>query len=197
MVEHAANGRVPIEDHLRTDPVVWLSTIRPDGRPHVVPVWFLWDGRAIHFYSKPGAQKVRNLRVNPSAMLAVGEPDEEFDVELIEGAADVLDQPTSSVMPPEHVAKYSALMAKVGLSPDTYVQTYSQPVRITPTRFLGYGGRGWQDPAAADADVTAHLWLGRDAQAPAPALPAAATALVGAVRERGRAPGIALMALEE
>lgn len=197
MVDHALNGRVPIEEHLRTDPVVWLSTIRPDGRPHVVPVWFLWDGRAIHFYSKPGAQKVRNLRHNPSAMLAVGEPDEEFDVELIEGAADVLEQPTASVMPPQHVEKYSALMAKAGLNRETYVETYSQPVLIRPTRFLGYGGRGWQDPATAGADVTGHLWLpGTEAPGQA-ALPEAAAALVGAVRERGRGPGIALMALEE
>ena len=196
MVEHGSNGRVPIEEHLRTDPVVWLSTIRPDGRPHVVPVWFLWDGSAIHFYSKPGAQKVRNLRHNPSAMLAVGEPDEEFDVELIEGAADVLEEPTASIMPGEHLQKYAALMAKAGLTRETYVQTYSQPVLIRPTRFLGYGGRGWQDPAAAGLDVTGHLWLGREAEA-AQGVPEAAAALVGAIRARGRGPGVALLALEE
>jgi hypothetical protein len=44
------------------------------------------------------------------------------------------------------------------------VSTYSQPVRITPTRFLGYGGRGWTDPALTpdgDSDVVGHLHLPR------------------------------------
>ena len=25
---------------LETEPVVWMATVRPDGRPHIVPVWF-------------------------------------------------------------------------------------------------------------------------------------------------------------
>jgi predicted pyridoxine 5'-phosphate oxidase superfamily flavin-nucleotide-binding protein len=36
--------RPQTEAALRDDPVVWLSSVQPDGRPHVVPVWFHWDG---------------------------------------------------------------------------------------------------------------------------------------------------------
>ena len=32
---------------LREDPVVWLSSVQRDGRPHLVPVWFHWDGEQI------------------------------------------------------------------------------------------------------------------------------------------------------
>ncbi len=42
------------------------------------------------------------------------------------------------------------------------MSTYSQPVQITPTRFLGYGGKGWTDPALnpdGDQDVEGHLSL--------------------------------------
>lgn len=53
--------------------VVWLSTVRPDGGPHLVPIWFWWDGQALLVFSKPGAQKVRNLRAHPSVMLAIGD----------------------------------------------------------------------------------------------------------------------------
>jgi PPOX class probable F420-dependent enzyme len=140
--------RTPVEDRLAHEPVVWLSTILPDGRPHIVPVWFMWDGEAITFFSKPHAQKVRNLEANPNVMLAVGTPDEDMDVELIEGRAEVLDEPAAE-MAPGRLEKYAALMARVGLTVDQFVQTYSKVVRIRPTRVLGWGGPGWLSDAAA------------------------------------------------
>jgi hypothetical protein len=33
-----------IHGFLEREPVVWLSTVRPDGDPHLVPIWFSWDG---------------------------------------------------------------------------------------------------------------------------------------------------------
>lgn len=157
----AESHRIPIDERLRAEPTVWLSSTRPDGRPHVVPVWFYWDGSAVDFYSKPQAQKVRNLRERPDVMLALGEADEEFDVELIEGLASVLADETARVIQPAMFEKYGALMARAGLDTETYIRTYSQPVRIRPTRMLGYGGKGWVDPNKATADggddVTGHL----------------------------------------
>jgi nitroimidazol reductase NimA-like FMN-containing flavoprotein (pyridoxamine 5'-phosphate oxidase superfamily) len=52
----------PPSDRLRDDPVVWLSSVQADGRPHLVPVWFHWDGERIVAFSKPNARKVENLR---------------------------------------------------------------------------------------------------------------------------------------
>ena len=59
---------------LRADPVAWLSSLQPDGRPHVAPVWFHWDGERIVAFSKPNARKVDNLRERPTVLLAVGTP---------------------------------------------------------------------------------------------------------------------------
>ncbi len=70
---------------LEHEPVVWVSTVRPDGTPHIVPIWFWWDGEALLVFSKPDAQKIRNLRVNPAVMLALGDAEEDFDVGLIRG----------------------------------------------------------------------------------------------------------------
>jgi PPOX class probable F420-dependent enzyme len=159
----AMNGqRMSIEMRLRTEPTVWLSSTRPDGRPHVVPVWFNWNGQVFDLFSKPHAQKVRNLRERPAVMLAIGQPDETFDVELVEGTATILPTPTADVILPSMFEKYAHLMARASLDQPTFVTTYSQPVRITPTRFLGYGGKGWTDPALTpdgDDDVVGHLRL--------------------------------------
>jgi hypothetical protein len=81
-------------------------------------------------------------------MLALGEPDDDFDVGL-EGIADVLDAPAAAVLPRTHLAKYRDEMAAIGLSGDEYLATYSLVIRIRPTRFLPWHGR--TSPASADA----------------------------------------------
>jgi PPOX class probable F420-dependent enzyme len=126
---------------LRSEPVVWLSTVRPDGTPHLIPIWFSWDGDALLIASKPAAQKVRNIRANPVVMLALGKPDEDFDVGLLEGRAELLDAPSSELLPASHLAKYRAPMSAIGLTSDEFLATYTQVIRIVPTRYLPWHGR--------------------------------------------------------
>ncbi|MFL5871671.1 MAG: pyridoxamine 5'-phosphate oxidase family protein [Solirubrobacterales bacterium] len=133
---------------LEHESVVWLSTVRPDGTPHVIPIWFSWDGDSVLIASKPHARKIANLRTNPRVMLALGEPDDDFDVGLVEGIAEVLDAPAAEILPAEHLAKYRDEMAAIGLSRDEYLETYSLVVRVRPTRFLPWHGR--TTPPSAD-----------------------------------------------
>src|SRR5688572_32572903 len=94
---------------LREDPVVWLSSVQADGRPHLVPVWFHWDGEQIVAFSKPRARKVDNLRDEPRVMLAIGTPGLDFAVELIEATAELPAAPAAEVMPAGFGAKYREL----------------------------------------------------------------------------------------
>jgi PPOX class probable F420-dependent enzyme len=140
-----------IDRLLRREPVVWMSTVRPDGVPHLIPIWFSWDGEAILVASKPGAQKVRNIRANPVVMLALGKPDEDFDVGLLEGRAELLDAPSAELLPASHLSKYRAPMAAIGLTPEEFVATYTQVIRIVPTRYLPWHGRTTPSSARAGA----------------------------------------------
>jgi PPOX class probable F420-dependent enzyme len=51
-----------IAQRLLTEPIIWLGTVRPDGRPHNVPVWFAWQDPTILIFSEPKAAKVRNMQ---------------------------------------------------------------------------------------------------------------------------------------
>ncbi len=133
-----------VEQRFRTDPLVWLITVRPDGRPHVAPVWFYWNGEAFLIWSQPNAQKVRNLRHNPHAMLALdGTGNLGFDVVVVEGTAELLNE-TSLSLVPAFAEKYDALLQSIheaGLvnqyrDLQALAADYSQPIRVTPTRFL-------------------------------------------------------------
>ncbi|MGI8712268.1 MAG: pyridoxamine 5'-phosphate oxidase family protein [Solirubrobacteraceae bacterium] len=61
----------------------WLSTVRPDGRPHVTPLIAVWHGEAIWFSTGPEERKAKNLAENPSCVLMTGRSD------LVKGALDV------------------------------------------------------------------------------------------------------------
>ena len=141
MDTHTSLAASRIQGFLAEEPIVWLSTVRPNGAPHVVPIWFWWDGEAVLVFSKPDAQKVRNLRERPAVMLALGEAENDFDIGMIEGEATLLDVPTGAVLPAAHLDKYRDQMAAIGLDPDTYATTYSQAIRIVPNRYLGWHGR--------------------------------------------------------
>jgi PPOX class probable F420-dependent enzyme len=122
-----------IDQRLREDQIIWLGSVRPDGRPHLVAVWFLWTGKDLLIFSKPHAQKIRNLRQNPHVMVALDNTDQ-GNITL-EGEAELLDDPLVSATLPEYVTKYGVHITGIGYTPETMANVYSQTIRITPTRF--------------------------------------------------------------
>ncbi|MFE1593452.1 pyridoxamine 5'-phosphate oxidase family protein [Nocardia sp. NPDC058705] len=49
----------------------FLSTVRPDGRPHTAAVGALWLDDGFYFTSGETTRKARNLAVNPACTIAV------------------------------------------------------------------------------------------------------------------------------
>jgi hypothetical protein len=52
--------------------VFWLSTVRPDGRPHVTPLIAVWVERAMYFCTGPEERKAKNLAASPRCVLTTG-----------------------------------------------------------------------------------------------------------------------------
>ncbi|GAA4972636.1 pyridoxamine 5'-phosphate oxidase family protein [Kineococcus glutinatus] len=61
-----------VEAALAGAEMFWLSTVRRDGRPHVVPLPAVWLGGALHFCTGEAEQKAVNLRAEPRCVLATG-----------------------------------------------------------------------------------------------------------------------------
>ena len=134
MLDLSNEKQAHIDARLRSDPIIWLSSVRPDGRPHSVAVWFLWDGNDILIFSMPNNQKIRNLRHDNRVFLALDDTHEGEDVITLEGTAELLTDPTIDVTSDAYVAKYAERMKGLGWTPDDMAQRYSQGIRITPTR---------------------------------------------------------------
>ncbi|MFJ8790475.1 pyridoxamine 5'-phosphate oxidase family protein [Streptomyces sp. NPDC102462] len=73
---------------LRAAELFWISTVRPDGRPHVTPLPAVWAEGALHFCTGPEERKARNLDRNPEVVLTTGTNtwDKGFDL-VVEGTA--------------------------------------------------------------------------------------------------------------
>ena len=71
-------------EQLRASDTYWLSTVRPDGRPHVTPLIAVWHAEALWFATGPEERKAKNLAANPSCVLTTGCSD------LAEGALDLM-----------------------------------------------------------------------------------------------------------
>lgn len=51
-----------------------LACLRPDGTPHVVPVWQEWDGKAFYVTAWQGSLWAQYVLANPSISLSIDEP---------------------------------------------------------------------------------------------------------------------------
>ena len=66
-----------------------LATVRPDGRPHVVPVWFDLDGDTIVFTMWHKTVKAANLRRDARACLCVDDETAPFGYVQVEGSVTI------------------------------------------------------------------------------------------------------------
>jgi PPOX class probable F420-dependent enzyme len=66
---------------------VWLATVRPNGRPHLVPVWYVVDEGRWYICTAPGSVKARNLSHNPQLALALEDGTNPY---VIEGEAQLV-----------------------------------------------------------------------------------------------------------
>jgi integrase/recombinase XerD len=69
----------------------WLTTVRPDGRPHVTPLIGVWSEGGLYFCTGPAERKAKNLSQNPNCILTTGrnDLDDGLDV-VVEGQAVVV-----------------------------------------------------------------------------------------------------------
>lgn len=123
-----------VQRRLEREVVLWLATSGAEGRPHVVPVWFLWDGDSFLIYSLPG-QKVRDIEANPLVALHLDSNAEGGDVVRVDGTAARLRRHPAAYKVPAYVRKYAALIKSYGWTAESFSKDYHVVLRVRPTHF--------------------------------------------------------------
>jgi F420H(2)-dependent biliverdin reductase len=60
-----------VKERLGKERNIWIATVRPDGRPHIVPVWFACIDDKVYLCIEPQSVKGRNLATNRNVALAL------------------------------------------------------------------------------------------------------------------------------
>jgi PPOX class probable F420-dependent enzyme len=92
--------RAAVSDFLAKAHLARLATCNPNTlQPHVVPVWYEWDGEFIWISSFRSTRKVREIEQNPLVSLAIDIPSEDNQAPgvLFEGTAELITDPALGV----------------------------------------------------------------------------------------------------
>ena len=69
-----------------------LATVRKDGRPHLVPIWFLLDGDTIVFNTGESRVKALNIKHDQRVSLCVDDENAPYAFLVVEGVATLSDE---------------------------------------------------------------------------------------------------------
>ena len=138
MIDESSEFGARVARHLREEIVVWMTTVSPAGAPLPMPVWFVWDGAdSVSMFSQPGA-RVRNIGANPRVTLNFTGDGRGGDIVVLSGTARLDRDGPSAAESPGYLEKYDAHIARIGMTPKTFAERYSVPVRIELTRVRGH-----------------------------------------------------------
>ena len=110
--------------YLEEAKIYWLSTVQPDGRPHVTPLFAVWLDSAIYFCTGRGERKAKNLLSNPSCAITTG-------CNVIEGLDLVLEGAAVQVDDADKLRRIA----------ERYASKYDWRYEVRDGAFYGEGGR--------------------------------------------------------
>jgi nitroimidazol reductase NimA-like FMN-containing flavoprotein (pyridoxamine 5'-phosphate oxidase superfamily) len=113
---------------LQREHIIWLATVRPEGRPHLVPIWHVWYQGNLYISTGQNSVKMRNLCHQPWVAAAL--PDA-LDVVIVEGEARPAPE-LNDELAPQFIQKFGWDFRKD--------REYGGLVRIEPSKILAWQG---------------------------------------------------------
>jgi PPOX class probable F420-dependent enzyme len=132
-------GRV-VQQHLKDQYVIWLTTVDSNLMPQPRPVWFIWQDDSFLIFSQANAHKLAHIKQNPKVALHFN-TDETGEKHVIvftgEASIDTKSPPAHEVS--VYFEKYKESIAGLDISPEGFSSEYSVAIRIRPAEV-----RGWE-----------------------------------------------------
>lgn len=116
-----------LRQELELKKIIWVGTVRSDGRPHLSPVWFIYLAGELYICIDPRSVKSKNLQANPRVSLAL---EDGLHPLICEGQAAFVARPY-----PGEILAYFQHKYEWDILQD---KQYNQLVKITPLRWLNW-----------------------------------------------------------
>jgi len=118
------------------EPTIWLGTVSASGRPHTVPVWFIWKDPKVTIFSQPATAKLGHLRANGAVSLALDSAQGGTDIVLGEGRAELKSLDQVRDLLPTFARKYQPMLADQPI--EQWLETFSQPILVTVDKLIAW-----------------------------------------------------------
>lgn len=123
---------------LKSEQVVWFTTVGQDLTPQPRPVWFMWDGASFLIYSQPNAFKVRHIRSHQNVALNFNSDENGDEIAVITGSASVDESMPAAHLVPAYLKKYRKGIAHLKMTPQEFSKEYSVAIRVVPAALRGF-----------------------------------------------------------
>jgi hypothetical protein len=98
------------EQRLKKSHNYWITTVKPDGSPHTMVVWGLWQNGRLLFSTGSQSQKARNLARNPNCVVCTELANEAV---IVEGVAEIADVSSRRKFLAQYKPKYNFDMSSM------------------------------------------------------------------------------------
>lgn len=147
VVETGKLNQQEINSFLSRAIIARIATSSPDtNRPHVVPVWFSWDGKSIWISSYRSTKKVEDLINNPFCSIVIDEAESGVDYQavVLEGKAELVEQPADQVK--EKITQiYTHYLGTTGVLASDPQEWINDPenllIKLTPEKIISWYSR--------------------------------------------------------
>ena len=137
----SADKRKIIDEFLQQPLIARMATADNYGQPHVVPVWFGWDGTTLWISSYSNTRKVGELEKNPkiSVVIDVAEENGENKGVIFEGSVELIREPREFLRE-KFVWIYTRYLGPEGVLADEPQSWIEDPhnllIKLTPDKMI-------------------------------------------------------------
>lgn len=133
-----------IDDFLARPIIARIATVKPDGAPHVAPLWQQWDGEAMWVIPRSRSSWFENLRLEPRVCISCADDVNPDHARVtIEGIAEVVEGPVGLIGRVKEIADEMAVRYMGPDGPSYAAKTADRLrylIKITPTTITSWRG---------------------------------------------------------
>lgn len=139
MEELSPEKRNFVNTFLSEPRIARMATANREGQPHVVPVWYAWDGNTLWISAYADTRKVKDLQENPLISVAIDEVSLEGKTQavILEGKAVLLYEP-AELLKRQFTWIYSRYVGADHVSEPIYQDWINDPqntlIKLTPNK---------------------------------------------------------------